>query len=289
MDEAEAQQKARAFISRLDISNIKNDLSVYAKAINAKIVFEELDDGESGYTITKPNGKHVITINSRDPVERQRFTICHEIAHIVLGLPSSHSEIPSWAYVKRDLNEVLCDTFSAELLMPYAEWRRKTPKTEPSVQVIEHMAKEFQTSFPAAASRYATLADRPCAFVTMDLGIVRYAARSMSLRKSGAWIPPKSPIPPGSVAHRLQKAKANRTEVAEIAQDVWFQDWEKGLDLWELARHFVKRDSTIALLWFDEEDLQDIEVDRFSKRVVADEDLPELTGELPWPGKNKRR
>jgi Zn-dependent peptidase ImmA (M78 family) len=289
MEEAEAQQRARSFISGLDIKDVRDDLSVYVKAANAKVVEEELGEGESGYTVTKPNGKHVITVNSLEPLQRRRFTICHEIAHIELGLPSSHQEVPSWSYAKRHVNEVMCDVFAAELLMPYMQWRAQVPKKDPSLEVIEYMAAEFRTSFPAAASRYANLADIPCAYVTMERGQVRYAARSTPLRKAGAWIPPKSPIPPGSVAYRLREAGVSQVEVDEVAQDVWFENWDKGLDLWELARHYGKTDTTVALLWFPEEDLAEVETNRFGVRVAEDEGLRELTGELPWPGKTRRR
>lgn len=289
MDETTVQQEAREFVARLDASNIQQDLSVYMKAAQAKVRKEELGERESGFTATKPNGQHVITVNSQESEERQRFTVCHEIAHITLKLPSNHQELPSWSYAKRDINEVMCDIFAAELLMPYKMWKGKLPNEEPSVAVIEFMAAEFRTSFPATASRYANLADIPCAFVTMERGVVRYAARSTPLRQAGAWISPKSPIPAGSVAHRLRAGGISHIETDEVAQDIWFENWEKGLDLWELSRHYHRFDTTVSLLWFPGEDLPEVEVDRFGARVADDGGLAELTGELPWPGKSKRR
>lgn len=289
MDEAEAQQRARTFIASLDIANVREDLSVYIKAANAKVVEEELGEGESGTTMTLPSGKHVITVNSLEPLARRRFTICHEIAHIKLGLPSSHDEVPSWRFAKRHPNEILCDAFAAELLMPYTLWKEAVPEEEPSLDVIERMAAEFRTSFPAAASRYASLADRPCAYVTMERGQVRYAARSTALRRARAWIPPKSPIPQGSVSRHLREAGLSQIDIGEVEQDVWFENWEQGLDMRELARHYARTDTTVALLWFDEEDLPDFESDRFASRVSYDGGLAELTGELPWPGKQTRR
>ena len=289
MDEADIRQKARAFISKVDISNIRDDLSPYASAVNAKIRQEELRAGESGYTITKPNGKHIITVNSLETVERQRFTICHEIAHILLNLPSSHEEVPSWSYVKRHPNEIACDTFAAELLMPCQQWSSIVPKEEPSRELIQYMADVFGTSFPASASRFVSLSNIPCAFVTMEHGIVRYAARSTTLRQAGAWISPKSAIPVGSVARRLRSSGNSSTETDEVSQDIWFDDWKKGFDLWELSRHYARTDTTISLLWLDSEDLPEIEVDRFSMRTEDHGGLAELTGELPWPGRSRRR
>ncbi len=289
MDEADVRQKARAFAAKVDVSNIRDDLSPYLTAVDAKVKKDELGEGESGYTITKPNGKHIITVNSLETDERQRFTICHEIAHIVLGLESSHEEVPSWSYAKRHPNEIACDIFAAELLMPYQLWLSAVPKEEPSLELIQRMADLFSTSFPAAASRFASLSDIPCAFVTMERGAVRYAARSTSLRQAGAWISPRSVIPVNSVAYRIRSSGVSTTETGEVCQDVWFDNWEKGLDLWELSRHYARTDTTISLLWFDGEDLTEVEVNRFGARVEDDGGLPELTGELPWPGRNRRR
>ena len=76
-------------------------------------------------------------------------------------------------------------------------------------------------------------------------------------------------------------------DTEEVAQEIWFENWEKGLNLWELARHYRRSDTTIALLWLDDEDLPEIEVSRFGVRVEDDGGLPELTGELPWPGRRR--
>lgn len=289
MDEADVRQRARAFVSNVDVSSIRDDLSPYVVAVNAKVRKEELGEGESGYTVTKPNGKHIITVNALETEERQRFTICHEIAHLLLDLPSSHEEVPSWSYAKRHPNEIACDTFAAELLMPYQQWLSAVPKEEPSLELIQHMADLFGTSFPAAASRFSSLSEIPCAFVTMDRGAVRYAARSTSLRQAGVWISLKSSIPVGSVAHRIRSTGSSSTETGEVSQDIWFDNWEKGLDLWELARHYARTDTTISLLWFDSEDLPEVETNRFGARIEDDGGLAELTGELPWPGRSKRR
>lgn len=289
MDQVEAQHRARTFVAGCDTSSIQNDLSAYMKAANAKLRREELGEGESGTTFTRPDGKHIITVNSNEPEARQRFTVCHEIAHIVLGLASSHEAVPSWGYAKRDPNEWLCDLFAAELLMPYQLWKQMVPAGEPSQEVIEYMAAEFKSSFPAAASRYAALAVMPCAYVTMEHGTVRYAEQSTPLRTAGAKIPSRSPVPPGSIAHQLRTRGMSQIETGTVAQDVWFQDWEKGLDLNELARHYGRSDTTVSLLWFSDEDLPEVEVNRFGVREVDDVGLAELTGELPWPGKNRKR
>lgn len=289
MDELEVQQRARQFMARLDLRHIRDELGAYVKAANAVLLKEEMGEGESGATFTRPNGKHVITINSRESLERQRFTICHEVGHIVLGLPSSHENVPAWSYAKRDANERACDGFAAELLMPYEQWLQSMPKDEPSLALVERMAREFRCSFPAAASRYAMLAPFPSAFVTMEGGAVRYAVRSTALRRVKAWISSRASIPTGSVAHRLRSAGISGTDTRTVDQDIWFDDWDSGLDMTEMSRHYRSSDTTTSLLWFDEEELPEREFDRFGRAVEEQGAFRELTGELPWPGKARRR
>jgi len=289
MDDEVVRQKARAFVATVDVSAIRDDLTPYVHAANAKVTHDVLADGESGYTITKPDGRHVITVNSRETEERQRFTVCHEIAHIKLELESSHDEVPSWSFAKRHPNEVACDTFASELLMPYKQWLSVVPENEPSLKVILDLAAHFKTSYPAAASRYASLSGIPCAFVTMDQGAIRYAARSTRLRQARAWVKPRANIPVGTVAHRLRTSGMNATATEEVSQDLWFDDWQKGFDLWELGRHYVETDTTTSLLWFDDEDLPEVEIDRFGARIDDDGGLAELTGHLSWQKRIRRR
>ena len=93
----------------------------------------------------------------------------------------------------------------------------------------------------------------------------------------------------GSVAWRLRSSGISAADTDEIAQDIWFDNWEKGLDLWELSRHYAGTDTTTSLLWFDSEDLPEVEVNRYGVRVEDDGGLAELTGQLPWPGRSRRR
>ena len=291
MDELTVQAKAREFMRGLDLSRIRDDLSVYVDKVKARVRTEELDEGESGYTLTKRDGSSTITVNERERIERRRFSICHEIGHLVLGLSSNHEEIPPWSYAKRHENEVWCDMFAAELLMPYHAFKATVDGEEPSFELVERLRDQYRTSFPATASRVAALSDYPCAFVTMDAKIIRYAARSTALKKLNAWVAPRTPIPPGSVAHGLVANGERASESHEVEQDVWFVDWPKGYDLREIARHYPEFDQTFSLLWFEEDDGPSEPVKTFTKTTPPHDDelLRELDGVLPWPGKSKRR
>src|ERR1051325_6887290 len=289
MDELQARSRARSFLAELG-RILTADVEVYARAVNARIRYETLEAGESGFTIPKGVG-YVITVNGSESPERQRFTICHELAHIILGVPSSHGELPPWSYAKRDPNEIWCDVFASELLMPYELFEPKIPGGDPSVEVIEGLAKAFGASFPATASRYASLVKFPCAYVIMEKGVVRYAAPNTPMRRRGIRIPMKCPIPPGSIALRLRQAGDSSTTIDQVAQDIWLENCDAGYDLWELSRHFAKFDQTVSVLWCTEDELPSGEVDRFNRRIDDDDNggLEELSGVLTWDKHGPRR
>lgn len=291
MDELTVQAKAREFMRGLDLSRIRDDLSVYVDKVNARVRTEEMDEGESGYTLTKRDGSSTITVNDRERMERRRFSICHEIGHLVLGLGSNHEAIPPWSYAKRHENEVWCDMFAAELLMPYDNLKAAVDGEEPSFQLVERLRDQYRTSFPATASRVAALSDYPCAFVTMDAKVLRYAARSVPLKRLNAWIAPRTPIPPGSVVHGVVASGEREGGPATVDQDVWFADWPKGYDLTEIARHYPEYDQAFALVWFEEDDGPSEPVKTSTRTAPSQDDelLRELDGTLPWPGKGRRR
>lgn len=289
IDELDIRNKARQFMAGLDLSRIDADLSVYIQKVRARLKTEEMDEGESGYTLTKRDGTSTIIVNELERRERQRFSACHEIGHIVLELSSNHEESPPWSYAKRVDNEIACDMFAAELLMPYDQFKADVDKAEPSFELVERLRAKYVTSFSATASRVAAVADYPCAFVTMNSSVIRHASRSAALRTLHAWIAPKSPIPDGSVAYQLVKDSQRSGESADVSQDVWFQDWPQGYDLAELAKHYPEYDETFALLWFESDSGPEEPVNTSSGKPREDDGgLKELDGVLQFSKRARR-
>lgn len=290
IDAVAIRSAARQFMADLDLSNIANDLSVYTKKVKAKLGTEDMSEGQSGYTLTKRDGSSVIIVNERECRERQRFSTCHEIGHIVLNLKSDHRETPSWSYSKRDENEIACDLFAAELLMPYEAFKRDADQQVPSFELVERLRVEYVVSFSACASRLAAVTQYPCAFVTMSSSLIRHASRSVPLRQLNAWIVPKSPIPQGSVAYKLVEDGEFSGEDSAVPQDVWFQDWPKGYDLVELSKHYPRYNETFSLLWFEQDSGPEEPVKNFAgvPGEVDDGGVKELDGVLSFSKRVRR-
>lgn len=288
IDELAVRAAARQFMGGLDLSGIDKDLSVYTKKVNAKLSAEEMV--ESGYTLTRWDGKSSIVVNELERRERQRFTICHEVGHLVLGLESNHIGTPPWSYAKRDENEISCDIFASELLMPFEAFKRDVDMEEPSFDLVERLRSKYVVSFAACASRFAAVTDYPCAFVFMNSTVVRYASRSKALRDLNAWIEMKAPIPPGSLAKRLIEEGEWSGEDSSISQDVWFRDWPQGYDLVELTKHYPNYDETFSLVWFEQDSGPDEPVKNWSGVPQQEDDggLKELDGTLSFSKRIRR-
>ena len=93
MDELTAVVRARQFIREIGINSIPVEMAPWLRKANAvhKVRYD-LPDDVSGNT-TLINDRHCIFVNGRHTAERQRFTILHEIAHILLRIRSAHDSL----------------------------------------------------------------------------------------------------------------------------------------------------------------------------------------------------
>jgi len=90
-----------------------------------------------------------IKLNSSSPMKRRRFTLAHEIGHLILASGSSRYAHRSRASTNL---ERACDLVAAELLLPVKEVRSNVPK-EGSVDGLLALADRFGVSPHAAAVR----------------------------------------------------------------------------------------------------------------------------------------
>lgn len=288
MDEFSAELRARALVNKMSPTVIPVPIKLYLDQINAVMRRDyDLGAAEAGYTV-EVKGKRHIHVNGKDSEERQRFTTCHEAAHIDLGLPSEHTALPWWSYARRPPNEIFCDVYAAELLLPYKLFKPLVDKSEISLSAVDGLARDFVASTTATGSRFATFAAAPCAFVLSEKGKVRYASRSKALREAKAWIQPGLTLPRGSVAERV-RAGGSFDGPEEIDADVWFNNRGRGGILLEEARHLAQWDQTISLIWFDDEEVPAEPGRDRREREEEEFGLAELDGILPWPGRKRRR
>lgn len=286
MDEFTATMEAREFVRKTNPQTIPVPMDAYLQQVGAQLRLDKSMGVDEAGCSFELSGKRYISVNEKDRPERRRFTICHELAHIVLGLPSEHSAVPWWSYVKRSPNEIVCDVFATELLLPYPLFKPLVDKAEIGFAAIADLAKQFEASRTATGSRFATLTQTPCAFVLSEQGKIRFSVCSRALRDARAWIPRGVSLPGGSQAEKLRNGGIYQGP-EDIAADVWFDNWDRGGELVEDARFFQPWDQTLSLIWFEDEEVP--APPRSIREQEEDVGLRELDGVLPWPGRRRRK
>lgn len=120
---------ARSLLSKSRIHSVPVDLNVVAKHLGIRILYEDMTDDMSGLLVVKA-GKRAIGVNRTHHLNRQRFTIAHEIGHFVLHHKSFEDPKndlhwdKKWAYFRSvesagaNHDEYEANQFAAELLMP---------------------------------------------------------------------------------------------------------------------------------------------------------------------------
>ncbi|MBY5904740.1 ImmA/IrrE family metallo-endopeptidase [Rhizobium leguminosarum] len=286
MDELSVVSAARTFISKCGPPAQPISVETYAAAISGTIRKEALNDGEDGWSFKTPKGKFKICVNCNQNDRRQRFTVCHEVAHAILDIAPDHSQ-PSWSFSKRPQGEIFCDIFAAELLLPYKLFKPQVDMAEIGMAAVSTLADDFGASLLATGSRFATFSKNLCAFVVSEGGKVRYSARSANLRQAKGWIRPGSLLSEGCYSARA-RAGEKSSGPQEAEADEWFEDLDRDGGLFEDVLHVDQWDQTLTLLWYEEDDAPPRRLERKQWEEEA-YGLRELDGNLPWPGSRKRR
>jgi hypothetical protein len=290
MDEFTAVVRARQFIRQAGVNAIPVEMDSYLHA--AKAIYKvrhDLPDDVSGNT-TLIAGRHCIFVNGGHTLERQRFTILHEIAHIVLGLPSVHNSLIKTAvlmsYARRPPEEVCCDAFAAECLLPHDFFKRAVDRQTIGFSGVGQLAEDYRASLTCTGSRYALVNEAPCAFVLAESGIVRYVSSSQGMRERGGWIRIGMSLPQGSAAQQIRSGHILDGPI-EVNADVWMDDARRGGPyILEEAWLLPEWDQVLSLLWFEEDSGSGDDV---FDDMDDDGGLEELDGILPWPSKKRRR
>jgi len=77
------EASANSLLVKYSIQDAPVDVAGIARALGVTVHFEQLDDEVSGMLVVKNKEKHII-VNKTHHSNRRRFTIAHELGHLVL-------------------------------------------------------------------------------------------------------------------------------------------------------------------------------------------------------------
>lgn len=134
-------------------------LEAAAAMLNIDVHYRnDLPAGTSGMIIKlESEDRARAYINANDSLQRQRFTLAHELGHYVERMVEAKDDEFSFSDSRSsshyDLHEFYADQFAGGLLMPEAEVKKVTPSLTDALAVSLH----FDVSVPAARKRLERL------------------------------------------------------------------------------------------------------------------------------------
>jgi Zn-dependent peptidase ImmA (M78 family) len=168
------EQLAKRLLKELDVKRPPVDLDTIADHLQIRITHEDFEDELSGVLI-KEDKETVIGVNENHSFNRRRFTIAHEIGHLLLAHPGQmfvDKTFRQKAVVVRrdgrssegtDAQEIEANRFAAELLMPseivHEEITKRLKKhpSQTSETLTNDMAELFGVSAKAMEYRLINL------------------------------------------------------------------------------------------------------------------------------------
>jgi Zn-dependent peptidase ImmA (M78 family) len=170
----QAWRTAERILEKHNVQRAPVDVRAIASAY-ATVVDRILDPEISGVVAPIDQGKWIIVVNSGHPSVRRRFTIAHELGHILLhGYTAPHADRTFRFRDARSsegsaLEEIQANQFAAELLMPRPLLLKATSSYElyhaPSSAgddeafeaCVANLAKHFKVSRQAMTIRLSSL------------------------------------------------------------------------------------------------------------------------------------
>ncbi len=253
-DEFMARVRAREIIKRLKLEKA-TDISIenIAWTEGALVVEDGLRGADARLIHTPGVTPAILRVNvTVNPRGRKRFAIAHELGHLKLnhspGCPIECTEKEFLAWYKEQKNqEVEANIFAAELLLPEELFQIRLQRTLPSMELIEELAGEFQTTMTATAIRYVELFGERCALVYSVAGRIRWVRRSEAF---GHWIAPGSQLSTNTyAADFFTKGQLGSSKMEGVRLDAWADGTSQWDTLKEQSRALPSYGAVLTLLW----------------------------------------
>ena len=163
-----ARRKARELLRDAKVRERPVPVERLARLAGARIHYEPFDGRISGMVHRQANGGAIIGVNAAHAINRQRFTIAHELGHLILHKDETlhvderepiafRNEESSLA--TKDV-EIEANQFAAELLMPVdllAKEIGSLPDDMEAEDAVIELADRFQVSEQAMTLRLTRL------------------------------------------------------------------------------------------------------------------------------------
>ncbi len=148
------------------------DIEVMAYFCGATVKYRKL--GNYAARIVGHDHKAIITVDESATIERQRFSVGHELGHWIqdkgdITFKCKTSDLGPSRYKNYETDrEAAANRFAVELLMPKVLFKEASKNQPMTMETARHLSKEFVVSLTAAAIRLVELGSFPAIIVCND-------------------------------------------------------------------------------------------------------------------------
>jgi Zn-dependent peptidase ImmA (M78 family) len=142
------------------LDDVPVKVGMIAERLGLEVLSLTLSTETSGLIRKLPNGSYEIHVNNTDAPVRQRFTVCHEIAHFLLhrALIDAEGITDNILYRSKLSNrqEAEANRLGAAILLPWprvTDWHQQRFGAPPNKENIEEIASAFRASSLAVGFR----------------------------------------------------------------------------------------------------------------------------------------
>ncbi len=146
-----ALERAQRFLVEAGVRKPPVDIERLARLMGV-VAIEVAWIGNAAACLLPGRKGHKILIKEGSSLYRRRFSIAHEVGHLILGATRIR-----FRDVRTARAEKLCDELAAELLMPREMYLREMYGRAPSLDTVCHLANTFRVSLEPAAIRFGVL------------------------------------------------------------------------------------------------------------------------------------
>ena len=217
-----------------------------AFALGATVIEQKIS--RAAASIVSIGNHATIRIPPTDSPERKRFSIAHELGHLVMNHVESIQKVCSdedmmnWY---QSSQETQANFFASELILPKNLVERRCDVAEVNFEPIIQIAKDFRSSLTATAIKFVRLCPEKCAVVFSSKGKVQW------FYKSPDWWPfirRDKKLDKRTLAYDFFISKQMDKEPVEIDSDAWIET----IGINKIVEHSIgspRHGFVVSILW----------------------------------------
>lgn len=263
---SKGSRRAKELLEEIGFDEITDvPMDIFVAGLGATLIEMPLKNSDG--KIVRGNSKTLIKINSEIQFEeRKRFTIAHEIGHLLLhnkldlGVHNETSNTLNWfntavQQAKKGIQEWEANDFASELLMPENLIRKETIRKKFSPDLVKDLSIRFKTSLTSIIYRLISLDIYPLFVVFVNKGLVRYWSKSnnfwIKVKNITKLSPPEDSVALEYIEANYEYLYSGKEKAQQIYKSIWFElkDDEDDSDFFEYCIPTKQYETIISVIW----------------------------------------